>query len=265
VAVAWACGATACATRYGGSDDPGLTNDGGGGADVRTADDAASGDAAVAPGDAAPEAAAACLKTETFDDEADALIASSDIPLGTSPVCNTHVGAGVLRWDLSAAAAAALRAGTATALSMTLTRATTSPECSSYAGCLNAAFTSPSGGLSATPLRSDWVEATVTWSYTNKPTTAWASPGAKSVGQDRGDIAGTAPVDAVMPSVTIPLDPAKVSPTWVAGTKVSFVVEAVNAGNLMFITREAGNAANNTTPTAPPPRLSVTYPCPDGG
>jgi hypothetical protein len=267
VAVASACGAlgaTACATRYGGTDDPGLTNDGGGGADVSTADDgAAPRDAAVAPGDAAPEAAAACLKTETFDDEADALIASVDNMFGGLPTCNIHIGAGVVRWNLSAAAAAALRAGTATALSMTLTRAATSNDCGG--SCLNASFTTTAGGLTAAPLRSDWVEATVSWNYTNKAATTWASAGAKTVGQDRGDVAGTAPVDAVMPSITIPLDPAKVAPLWVAGTKVSFVLEAVNSGNFMFITREAGIAANNTTPTAPPPRLSVTYPCPDGG
>jgi hypothetical protein len=259
VAVASACGA------FGAGDDgagaPAPTSDGG--ADVTTPDDgAASGDAAVAPADAAPEAAPACLKTETFDDEADALLASTDNMFGGLPTCNIHIGAGIVRWNLSANAAAAIRAGTATALSMTLTRAATSSDCSG--SCLNASFTTTGGGLSAAPLRSDWIEATVSWFYTNKTATTWASAGAAAVGQDRGDVAGTAPVDAVMSSVTIPLDPAKVTPIWVAGTKVSFVLQAVNSGNFVFVTREASNPVNNTTPTTTP-RLSVTYPCPDGG
>jgi hypothetical protein len=98
-----------------------------------------------------------------------------------------------------------------------------------------------------------------------KATTLWGSPGAKTINVDRGEVAGTAAVDAVMPSVTILIDPAKVAPLWVAGTKVSFVVEAVNGGNLVFITHEASASASATTPTSPPPILSVTYPCPDGG
>jgi hypothetical protein len=266
MAVASACGAFSSSSDGADSAEP--AGDAAAGTDVSTPDGAASGDAAVVPHDAAAEAeaAAVCMKTETFGDEADALIASSDTPFGTSPICNIHIGAGILRWNLSAAAAAALKSGTATALSMKLTRAATSTECIGFAGgCLNAAFTSVSGGLAASPLRSDWVEASVSWNYTSKPTTSWGSAGAKTLNQDRGEVAGTASVDAVMTSVTIPLDPAKVTPLWVAGTKVSFVVEAVNSGNLVFITREASATASNTTPTTPPPTLSVTYPCPDGG
>jgi hypothetical protein len=42
------------------------------------------------------------------------------------------------------------------------------------------------------------------------------------------------------------------------------VLQAVNSGNFVFVTREASNPVNNTMPTTLP-KLSVTYPCPDGG
>ena len=213
--------------------------------------------------------AGTCLKTERVIAEADSLIASSDNMFGGAALCNVHIGACIARFKLSAAAAAAVKAKTASELSLTLTRAVSATECGGGdGGCLTGSFTTASGGLAVAPLRSDWKEPTVSWSYTDKPSTKWGMAGAKAIGTDRGNVAGNAVVDATSRSVTIPLQANMVDPIWVAmqadGPKLSFIIEAVNGGNFVFITKEAATTSG-TAPTTPPATLALTYPCGDGG
>jgi hypothetical protein len=213
--------------------------------------------------------AASCVVTkESFQTEADALLASSDIEFGGQPLCNVHIGECIARFTLSPGAAAALKAGTASSVTLTLTRAISDMgDCGGGdGGCLTGAFVTKSGGLVASPLASDWNEPTVTWFYKDKPTIGWRDAGASRVGVDRGGVAGLAGVDNVMTSVTIALDPTKIDPQWVTSArKLSVTVEAVDAGNFVFITKEAASAPG-LVPTAPPATLVVTYSvCGDAG
>jgi len=207
-----------------------------------------------------------CTKTEEFVAEADSLIASSDTKFGGTASCNVGIGACVVRFKLSAHAAAAVQTRAAAEMSLTLTRAVTSNDCNKGVdgGCLMSPFTAAAGAISTSPMRSDWAEATVTWDWPVQSGTGWGAPGASQPGVDRDAVIGSMPLDAVSPSFTIPMFAKDLDPKWLTmqpdGQKLSFVI-ALNGGALLFITKEA-SVATNQAPTTPPATLSITYPCP---
>jgi hypothetical protein len=191
-------------------------------------------------------------KTESFEPAADTLIipgVCGTICYGTSALINLGVGHGLLQFQLSNEAFAALSSGPAPSMTLTTTM---SPICDKTP-CPMAP-----GNLTVSPLRNDWVEGKCVngiadgamWCQ-RSPGKPWGSNGADGP-VDHGDtavflLAGNEPV------LVIPLDASKFQGTWLnSATKT---LSVLLAGDGVF----KATLASREHMSLARPRLDITY------
>jgi hypothetical protein len=222
--------------------------------------DAASGPDA-APADGSVEAAppplcdASLMKTESFDSEADGLIAVDSSQLfGGLPYCNTSVGRCLVRFALSASVRMAMGVGRVVTMNLRLRRADTGPGCNATNDCTGLR---ESGTITVVPARVDWNEAQMTWTVAQSGTN-WAGAGASLPGGDVGGLAGSLVVAATDVTPVVTLDPSAWTSYFTATAKLALRFEVLvdnNRRQFVSVTHELGATPHE------PPKLTVSY-CP---
>lgn len=165
----------------------------------------------------------------------------------SGPFANVGVGRGLLRFELDDAVTSAFLEGRVVSAHVALAR---SQDCEGEANCPSSA-----GVIAAYPLRNDWDEGS-SQAYSGadwcrrlggNPVVDWNAPGADA---DHGGLAAQVTVDTAQAYLSIPLDPARFSAQWLAGSKLSVLLIPAGA-TFVFAMRESTKW--------PPPRLEIQY------
>jgi hypothetical protein len=218
-------------------------------APIVDASDSGAGRADAAAADAAHDAACVPVVSAPIAAVEDALLVTgSTQSFGTTTVCNSNVGRCIFRFALPAALATALSQGKAAQAALTIQRVLSDPACD-RSTCTGPGYDTATLAT-ASPLRSDWSEAGVTW-FSMGTGAAWGAPGATKVGIDEGTPAGSAKLVQADLRVTVPLDPVALAP-WVQKTSLSVVVDFDAA----FVA-----SMHEKSPAVPPATLVVSS-CP---
>jgi hypothetical protein len=162
---------------------------------------------------------------------------------------------GILRFALSADAAAAVNDGTAQSMTLTLTRSNCENDPNACAG------TAVTGTFQVFPLTNDWDEGTGS-GYTGadwcrrlagNPGPQWQSPGAEGAA-DRGGPVGALQIDASLSAAAFSLDVSAAAnwKLWAVGGKLSVLIQATD-GMFVYATRESQVFASAH------PKLKICY------
>lgn len=243
-------GGTSGGTGGGGAGGTGGAAGGGGVAGSGGTTSGGAAGSGAAAGDSGTDAPACTesLTTLKADSLIDSAQCSGSISNGGGKYGNVGSnGRALLRFELGAAAAAALQSGAVKGMKLTLHR---SVDCEG--DCMNGLAVT--GTFQVFPLRNDWVEKTAAATYSGadycrrtdgNPGSNWQVKGAEGAA-DRGGPAGALTIDAATNTAVFDLDPAQWK-SWVANNEVSLLVERQGTtGTFVYATRESTTYAPPT-------------------
>lgn len=200
---------------------------------------------------------------------ADALLNESDTSgrYGSLSVCNMAFGRCVLRFQLTTDAAAAIKAGRVSRLTLKLHRAKSHDSaCGTGKDCTTDAYRQ-AATLFVAPMRNDWEESNVRWARRaglDYVGATWGAPGASRIGTDVGDLAGQQGVTVDETSATVDLAPGTFGDAFVDVSKnppeLSLRTEFLQASTRRAFVAVMHESTGGVAPVQPP-ELSLTY-CP---
>jgi hypothetical protein len=217
----------------------------------------------AATGDRSTAADAGCVQnTHSYNAVADSLINTANNNFGVARIMNIGVGRALIRFEIpDTVLAEKLLANDprVTGFALLLNRAEHDAECDP------STCPGSTGVISVSPLATDWYEGTgngntgVTWHYRHggqEPASAWMTPGASNLGDDRGIVAFSGAIAGTEPTLYLPLQRDAFFRNRVNGgfwfaqgssaLEVALIVEMAGSGGYTIASRESLSYAGPT-------------------